>query len=348
MCRLGSSAGLGISACLGLADPEVAALDERTETISQHGFVDSPRALMRIGLRRPSAWRPSGSLRSHVGVVGHSIFGPAEEAVANPPRAMAVTATITITTLIFFFIARARWRTPLWLLLPGAVVLLSVDGLFLAANLTKFTHGAWLPLLIGLTAFTVMTTWQRGREIVTTNRTRREGSLREFVAALREATIVADRVAGTAVFLNRGKQTAPLALRANVETNHVRHEHVVIMSVETQLTPRVPAGDRIEVDDLGFADDGITHITARYGYTETPDVPAALRLLRPEQTEGEIDPDAATYFLSKIELRAGDQPTLARWRKRLFIATSHITADAADEFGLPKDRTLIIGSHIDV
>jgi KUP system potassium uptake protein len=165
---------------------------------------------------------------------------------------------------------------------------------------------------------------------------------------MRDGTIVADRVAGTAVFLNRGKQTTPLALRANVETNHVRHEHVVIMSVETELRPRVPDTDRIEVDDLGFANDGITHITARYGYTETPDVPAALRLLRPEQTEGEIDPDAANYFLSKIELRAGDQPTLARWRKGLFIATSHITADAADEFGLPTDRTLIVGSHIDV
>jgi KUP system potassium uptake protein len=261
---------------------------------------------------------------------------------------MAVTGTITITTLIFFFIARARWRTPLRLLVPGAILLLTVDGLFLAANLTKFVHGAWLPLLIGLTAFTVMTTWQRGREIVTANRTHREGSLREFVAALRDGDIVADRVAGTAVFLNRGKQTTPLALRANVETNHVRHEHIVIMSVETELTPRVPDTDRIEVDDLGFANDGITHITARYGYTETPDVPAALRLLRPEQTEGEIDPDAANYFLSKIELRAGDQPTLARWRKRLFIATSHITADAADEFGLPRDRTLIVGSHIDV
>jgi KUP system potassium uptake protein len=261
---------------------------------------------------------------------------------------MAVTGTITITTLMFFYIARARWRTPLWLLVPGAIVLLTVDGLFLAANLTKFVHGAWLPLLIGLTAFTVMTTWQRGREIVTANRSRREGSLREFVAALRDGTVAADRVAGTAVFLNRGKQTAPLALRANVETNHVRHEHVVIMSVETELTPRVPDADRIEVDDLGFADDGITHITVRYGYTETPDVPAALRLLRPEQTEGEIDPDTAHYFLSKIELRAGDRPTLARWRKRLFIATAHITADAADEFGLPRDRTLIVGSHIDV
>ena len=94
---------------------------------------------------------------------------------------MAVTGTITITTLLFFYVARLRWRTPLWLLGIGAGVLLAVDLLFLAANLTKLVHGAWLPLLIGLTAFTVMTTWQRGREIVTAERERREGSLRAFV-----------------------------------------------------------------------------------------------------------------------------------------------------------------------
>jgi KUP system potassium uptake protein len=118
--------------------------------------------------------------------------------------------------------------------------------------------------------------------------------------------------------------------------------------VETELVPRVPESERITVDDLGSAEDGITHITLRYGYTQTPDVPAALRTLRPEQTEGVIDLENAYYFLSKIELRAGSEPTMARWRKRLFIATSHITADAADEFALPRDRTLIVGSHIDV
>jgi KUP system potassium uptake protein len=261
---------------------------------------------------------------------------------------MAVTATITITTLMFFYIARARWGTPRWLLVTGAVLLLSVDGLFLAANLTKLVHGAWLPLLIGVTAFTVMTTWQRGRRIVTAERARREGPLREFVAELREGTIPADRVAGTAVFLNRGKQTAPLALRANVETNHVRHEHVLILSIETEPVPRVPEADRLTVDDLGYADDGLSHVTARYGYMETPDVPAALRTLEPEQTEGPLALDEAAYFLSKIELRAGPEPTMAAWRKRLFIATSHITADAAEQFGLPRDRTLIMGSHIDV
>jgi KUP system potassium uptake protein len=261
---------------------------------------------------------------------------------------MAVTGTITITTLLFFYVARAKWGTPRWLIGAGAAMLLTVDLLFVAANLTKLIHGAWLPLLIGLTAFTVMTTWQRGREIVTAERERAEGSLREFVEQLRNGQPPTMRVPGTAVFLNRGTRTAPLAMRANVEHNHVRHEHVVILAIETEPVPRVPTHERTTVDDLGHADDGITHVTARYGYMETPDVPAALRTLNPARTEGQLRLDEASYFLSKIELRRGSEPTMAGWRKRLFIATSYITADAAEYFALPRNRTVIMGSHIEV
>jgi KUP system potassium uptake protein len=261
---------------------------------------------------------------------------------------MAVTGTITITTLLFFYVASHRWRAPRWLMVLGGAVLLLVDLLFVAANLTKLLHGAWLPLLIGLTAFTLMTTWQRGRTIITAERERREGSLREFIEDLRNSTVSARRVPGTAVFLNRGKLTAPLAMRANVEHNHVRHEHVVIMSLTTEPAPRVPADERIVVDDLGYADDGIIHVIARFGYMETPDVPGTLRMLGPAITEGPLRLDQASYFLSKIELRAGKAPTMAPWRKRLFIATSYITADAAEYFGLPRDRTVIMGSHIEV
>jgi KUP system potassium uptake protein len=261
---------------------------------------------------------------------------------------MAVTATITITTLLFFYVARSTWKTPLWMLIAGATALLALDLLFVAANLTKLVHGAWLPLLIGLTAFTVMTTWQRGRAIVTTARQAREGSLREFVEKLRTGKALIRRVPGTAIFLNRGKETAPLALRANVEHNHVRHEHIVILSIETQPVPRVPASERITVDGLGHPEDGILHVTARYGYMDTPDVPAALRTLERTQTEGELDLHDASYFLSKIELRPGAEPTMAPWRKRLFITTSYITADAAEHFSLPRERTVIMGSHIDI
>ncbi|MEV5081600.1 potassium transporter Kup [Streptomyces sp. NPDC056159] len=261
---------------------------------------------------------------------------------------MAVTGTITISTLLFFYIARAKWGTPVWLVTIGATVLLFVDLLFVAANLTKLVHGAWLPLLIGLTAFTVMTTWQRGRKLVTAERARQEGPLPEFVDDLRTGKVSTLRIPGTAVFLNRGKQTAPLAMRANVEHNHVRHDQVVILSIETEPVPRVPTDQRIVVDDLGYADDGIIHVTARFGYMETPDVPGILAMLTPAETEGPMQLDQASYFLSKIELRRGKAPTMAPWRKRLFIATSYITADAAEYFGLPRDRTVIMGSQIEV
>ncbi len=263
---------------------------------------------------------------------------------------MTVTGTITIAATLFFYVAHRQWGTPWWILGLAAVPLIAVDLLFLAANLTKIVHGAWLPLVIALSAFTIMTTWQRGRISVTREREDIEGSLTEFVRDLNEADD-ADRVGvvrGTAIFLNRGKETAPLALRANVEANHVRHEHVVIVTLEIDTIPRVDESERIECDPLGLESDGITHVTLRFGYAESTDVPAALALLDPEQTEGPIDLDHATYFLSKIQLLVGPEPVMARWRKRLFIATSHITADAAEHFHLPRDQVVLVGSHVEV
>lgn len=261
---------------------------------------------------------------------------------------MAVTGTITITTTLFFYYAHTRWRWPLRYVLVGGGALLVVDLMFFAANLTKLVHGAWLPLLIAITAFTVMTTWQRGREIVTRLRHDAEGPLRGFVDGVVHDTPPVIRTPGTAVFLNRGKLTAPLAMRANVEHNHVLARHVIILSIETEPVPRIPDAERMTHDDLGYARDGIVHVTARFGYMERPDVPHALALLDPAETEGPVDLATATYFLSKLELCAGEAPTMAPWRKRLFIATSHITADAAAHFGLPLARTVIIGSRIEL
>ena len=256
---------------------------------------------------------------------------------------MAVTGTITITTTLFFYYARTRWGWPLWVVLVGGGFLLLVDLMFFAANLTKLVHGAWLPLLIAVVAFTVMTTWQKGREIVTRAREKAEGPLREFVDGLGDCKPPLVRMAGTAVFLNRGSETAPLAMRANVEHNRVLHRHVVIMSIDTAPVPRLSDDERITIDELGYKRDGIIHVSACYGYMERPNIPAALRLLDPAHTEGHIDADTASYFLSKLELVGGDEPTMSPWRKRLFIATSYITADAAAYFKLPLDRTVVIG-----
>jgi len=261
---------------------------------------------------------------------------------------MAVTGTITITTTLFFYYAHTRWGWRLPLVLIGGGFLLLVDLMFFAANLTKLVHGAWLPLLIGVVAFTVMTTWQKGREIVTRAREKAEGPLREFINGLRECKPPLVRMSGTAVFLNRGKETAPLAMRANVEHNRVLHRHVIVMSIDTVPVPRLSDDERITIDELGYKQDGVIHVSACYGYMERPNIPAALRLLDPAHTEGNIDVDAASYFLSKLELMAGKEPTMTPWRKRLFIATSYITADAAAYFSLPLDRTVIIGSRIEV
>jgi KUP system potassium uptake protein len=259
---------------------------------------------------------------------------------------MAVTGTITITTLIYFYIVRHHWQKPLWLVLLGAVPLLFVDLLFFGANATKIAHGAWLPILIALVAFTVLTTWQRGREIVTLRREHQEGPLRPFITEINERGV--QRVPGTAVFLNRTKETAPLAMRATVDHLHALSEHVVILSIDTAPVPHVPTSDRIVLDDLGYADDGITHATARFGYMDAPNIPEVLRQVSEGDIEAPIDPDQASYFLSTIDLCRGDAAGLSRWRKHLFLATAAITADAADYFSLPRDRTVVMGARIEV
>jgi len=230
----------------------------------------------------------------------------------------------------------------------GAGLLLGVDLLFFAANLTKLVHGAWLPLLIAVAVFTVLTTWQRGRELVTGLRRRDEGPLRAFIGQLHAMKPPLPRVPGTAIFLNRGKDTAPLALRANVEHNHVLHEYVLVLSIETVPVPHVPAAGRLTVDDLGYKDDRIIHVTARFGYMDDPDVPALLPLIRQADIESPLDESTVSYFLSTIALRLGTTPGMSRWRKRLFFATAHVTADAAEYFRLPRERTVIMGSRIEL
>ena len=261
---------------------------------------------------------------------------------------MAVTGTITITTLLFFYIARHHWHKPLWMVVPAAAALLTVDLLFFAANLTKLAHGAWLPLLIAVAVFTVLTTWQKGRGLVTRQRQLDEGPLGAFIDQLHAIKPPLPRVPGTAIFLNRGKATAPLALRANVEHNQILHEHVIILAIETMPVPHVPDPERLTVEALGPKDDRITHVTARFGYKDQPNVPGLLPLIRKTGIESPLDSDKLSYFLSTIELRRGTTPGMNRWRKRLFVATSRITADAAEYFHLPRDRTVIMGSRIEL
>jgi KUP system potassium uptake protein len=260
---------------------------------------------------------------------------------------MAVTGTIAITTILFFVIVRHRWRRPLWLAVLGASAFLTIELAFLGANLTKFLHGAWVPLLVGLILFTVMTTWFRGRQLVTRERFRVEGPLPAFVDELRTMSPPVARVPGTGVFMNRGKETAPLSMRACVDHLHSLPENVIILSLENEPVPRIRSRDRLEVDELGYKDDRITFVRAKHGYAEEYDVPSLVTQIAKAGVESPVDARHASFYLSRVGLEPGDHPGLSRWRKRLFLITALITAEPAEYFKLPRERTITLGSEIE-
>jgi KUP system potassium uptake protein len=272
-------------------------------------------------------------------------FGSAEH-LANA-YGIAVTGTLAIDTVLFFVVVRALWHKPWPVVILGAAAFLTVDLTFFGANLPKVVHGGWFPLLIALLVFVVLTTWQKGREIVTRNRTEEEGPLRAFVEEVHALDPPAYRPARTGVFLNANLETTPLALRANLEHNRSVHENVVIVSVQTQRVPHVPEEERVSIDDLGYRDDGITHLTARYGFQDTIDVPHVLRLAA-KRMETDVDLEDVSYFISRITIVPTDAPGMARWRKKLFTAIARNAANPVPYFGLPDDCTVVMGSHIEL
>ncbi len=183
--------------------------------------------------------------------------------------------------------------------------------------------------------------------MVTDERLRVEGPLQRFIDELRAKDPPVVRVPGTAVFMNRGKETAPLAMRESVDHLHSLHEHVLVLSLETLPVPRVPDSKRLDIDELGYKDDGITFVRAKHGYFEEFDVPALIRLIDKAGIECPLEANEASYFLSKIELKPTDAPGMSRWRKELFLATSVISAEPADYFRLPRERTVFLGSQIE-
>ena len=259
---------------------------------------------------------------------------------------IAVTGTLAIDTILFFFVVRVLWRRPLWQVIAGAAAFLVVDLAFFAANVPKIVHGGWFPLTIAFVIFVVLMTWQRGRELITRNRTQEEGPLRAFVNEIRALDPPVHRSPGTAVFLNAGKETTPLAMRANVEHNNTLHRNVVILSIETLTVPNVPAAEQVVIDDLGYRDDGISHVTARLGFQDEVDAPRLIELAIRQGLEGDCNVATASYFLSRMTIVATAAPGLSRWRKKLFMALARNASNPVAYFGLPDDRTVVMGSHV--
>jgi KUP system potassium uptake protein len=241
------------------------------------------------------------------------------------------------------------WHKPKRWIALFAVVFLTIEVTFFAANLAKIVHGGWLPLVIAAIIFMVLVTWRKGRDRVSATRLREEGPLRQFVEHLDARDFPVVRVPGTAVFLHASAGTTPLALRANVEHNHVLHENVVILTIENERVPHVTGSDRLVPDDVGDPGDQITRITAHFGFQDNTDVPSTLRLANSlGMLEGSCDFDVASYFLSQITIVPSDAPGMSTWRKKLFLTLARNAASPVEYFRLPDNRTVTIGERIEL
>ncbi|MCU1415087.1 MAG: potassium transporter Kup, partial [Microbacteriaceae bacterium] len=262
---------------------------------------------------------------------------------------VSVTGALTVDTILLLIVARPLWHWRLWKLILAGVVFGGLELTFLAGNLSKIIHGGWVPLLIALAVIVLMTTWRRGRQLVQDGRRAREGSLDDFITMVNKKKI--PRVEGVAIFPHPNKETTPLALRANVEHNHVVHEHVVIVSVMVANVPHVPYGKAFSGDDLGFSDDGIEHITIKFGFSDDQNLPKALRAACVAKIL-DLDPKElrnASYFISRGGIREKQNSQgMVNWRKKLFVGMAHNAADPAAVFMLPPQRTVTMGSDVEI
>jgi KUP system potassium uptake protein len=262
---------------------------------------------------------------------------------------LAVIGTIAISTFLFFALLRARRQWPTWQVMTVGAIFLTVVLSFLVANTAKIAEGGWLPVSIATVLFIVLTTWRRGRQLSEASRNRKEGKLRDFVDKLHEDDVEVLRVAGCAVFLSRGEGRVPLAMRTNVEHNHVLHASTLLLTIETTSAPRSKHGHRVTVDNLGFSDDGISLVTARLGYMDHPRIPALLKEALDKGLESTKDSiDDASYFVSVPWMRVTKARGMVRWRKHLYVRTSRLTTDPVEFFGLPRERTIVVGAEIDI
>jgi KUP system potassium uptake protein len=273
-------------------------------------------------------------------------FGSSER--LSTAYGISVTGALVVDTLLLLLVARPLWQWQPWKIVAAAVVFGGLELAFLAGNLSKIVNGGWVPLLIAAAVIIIMTTWRRGRQLVQNDRKTKEGSLSKFIGDVRAQKL--PRVPGIAIFPHPNKDSTPLALRANVKHNHVLHEHVIIVSVITAQVPHVPTMEAYTYDDLGFSDDGIDHLTIRFGFSDKPDIPRALRAAC---HAGVLALDArdfkhASYFISRGAIRTTRSSGMVRWRRSLFIALAHNAADPAARFGLPALRTVTMGSDVEI
>lgn len=252
---------------------------------------------------------------------------------------IAVTGTMTITSIVFYAVVRTQERMPRLLAAPLVALFLCVDLAFLSANATKVEHGGWFPIVLACAMFALMTTWKRGREALRAYLAASTLSLDVFLADLHANPI--HRIGGTGVFMTSNLAGVPHVLIHHVKHNRVLHEHVVLFAVTTLNVPEVPASERAKITKL---EEGFYLLKAQYGFMESPNVPEVLRQCG--RGSFPVEPLDVTYYLGRETLLVTGPSKLARWRKRLFAILSRNAQSATAFFNIPPNRVVELGAQV--
>lgn len=254
---------------------------------------------------------------------------------------LAVSLTMVITAILIFFVSIWVWKWPLWLAVPVTIAFLILDGTFLGANLLKIHDGGWFPLLVGGGICLLMTTWRRGRKILAERLKSRLIPLDQFLDRLDRQPPV--KVPGIAIFMTSTLEGTPPALVHNIQHNKMIHDKVVLMMIKAEEVPHVPWADRIVFRKV--RDDFYT-LEARYGFLDTPNVPAVL--LRCPYWDFNFLLSEVAYFLGRETIIATAKPGMALWRERIFAFMSRNALRATDYFRIPSNQVVEIGIQIEM
>ncbi|WP_431858511.1 potassium transporter Kup [Azospirillum sp.] len=253
---------------------------------------------------------------------------------------IAVTGDMVITTILALVVAHRRWRWPVPACLGLGGLFLSVDLSFFSANVIKIPHGGWVPLVIAAMTLGLMSTWRRGRAVLARRLAEESLPLEQFIKRTVKSNDI-HRVKGTAVFMTSSGDTVPIALLHNLKHNQVMHERVIFVTVLVEDVPRVPAKDRVLVEGLA---EGFYRLTVRYGFSQEPNIPKALRLCKAFGLE--FDLMATSFFLGRETLIPRINPQMAQWREKLFVVMSRTAVSATDFFKIPPNRVVELGTQV--
>ncbi|WP_407931991.1 potassium transporter Kup [Erythrobacter aurantius] len=253
---------------------------------------------------------------------------------------IAVTGAVTIDTLLMAVLLVSVWKWKWWYAAPVVLLFLIVDGAYFAANLTKVPQGGWFPLVVGLIAFTLLTTWSRGRKLMRERMSEHALPMEIFAKSAKNSAL---RVPGTAIFMASSTAGVPSALLHNIKHNKVLHERVVILTVEIGDIPYVDPDQRCEFVDMG---DGFFRAKLHYGFMEETDVPTGLKKM--ERCGGEFDMMQTSFFLSRQTLLPSEKPGMPIWREKIFAWMLRNSASAMDFFKLPTNRVVELGSQVEI